>query len=287
MLSSLKLMIKKYFKKIIRRLLNKVSGRVMFQSFWERLYEISYIGMNFGGVDIQIGGEKEILKRLSQSINDDVIPVIFDVGANVGEYSLEVISVFGNKMKLYCFEPSKEEAFPLLVQNLKGYENVKLYNFGLGDKNETATLYSCRENSLLSSKEKSSTLSSVFLRRMDHLGTQMRYKEKIELKRLDDFCKNNAINHIHLLKLDAEGNELNILKGAKFLIDSNSIDFIQFEFSGCNIDSKTFFQDFFYLFNPNYRVHRVLKNGLAPIDIYEEKQEIFIATNYLAISRKL
>jgi hypothetical protein len=82
--------------------------------------------------------------------------------------------------------------------------------------------------------------------------------------------------------MDVEGNELNILNGAKRMIENDSIDFIQFEFGGCNIDSRTFFQDFFYLLKERYRIYRILKNGLYPIDSYSEKYEIFITTNYLA-----
>lgn len=270
-------MFKKYFKTLIRNLLDKISGRKIFQSFFERLYEISLKGMNFGGVDIKISGERKILKNLAQNINKDVVPVVFDVGANVGEYSLEVISVFGKKVRLYCFEPSKK-SFISLMQNFRDYENVKVYNLGFGEKDKTTTLYS---------DQIGSGSASLFDRRLDHSGREMKYKEQIKIKQLDDFCREKAINHIHLLKLDVEGNEFNVLKGARQLIDSDSIDFIQFEFGGCNIDSKTFFQDFFYLLNPNYRIHRVLKNGLVPIDNYKEKYEVFIGTNYLAISRKL
>lgn len=264
----------KYLKKIIKYLLDKISGKVIFQSFWKRLHNVSLVGMNFGNLDIHIDGEKEILKCLSQKPNK---PVIFDVGANIGEYSLEVISIFGKNVRLYCFEPSKK-AFNSLKENLSGYPNIKLYNFGLGQKNEITTLFYSRQGS---------GLASIFKRRLNHFNIQMEHREKIELRGLDDFCKENLINHIHFLKLDTEGNELQILQGARELINSNSIDFIQFEFGGANIDSRTFFQDFFYLLNPNYRIHRILKNGLVPIDNYEEKQEIFDAINYLAVSRKL
>ncbi len=272
---------------IIWRILDKMLfGRVIFQPFFERLHKISMAGMNIGGVDIKRGGEREVLKRLSQGINNNQTPIIFDVGANVGKYSLEVISIFGKNVRLYSFEPSKKP-FHLLAKSLRDREGVKTYNFGFGDKNETTILYSCREDSDLASNEESSELSSIFARQMEHFGTEMKYKEEIKLRRLDDFCRDNSINHIYLLKLDVEGNELNILNEAKELIDSNSIDFIQFEFGGCNIDSKTFFQNFFYLLNPNYRIYRILKNGLRPIDKYKEKYEMFIATNFLAVSRKL
>ena len=90
-----------------------------------------------------------------------------------------------------------------------------------------------------------------------------------------------------MLKLDVEGHELKVLNGAHSLINSNSIDFIQFEFGGCNIDSRTYFQDFFYLLNPYYEIYRLVKDGIVLIEHYEERHEVFVTTNYLAISRKI
>lgn len=69
------------------------------------------------------------------------------------------------------------------------------------------------------------------------------------------------------------------------MINDKRIDAIQFEFGGCNIDSRTFFQDFFYLLKDNYKIYRVLKDGLLEMPIYKETYEIFITINYLAIKK--
>jgi hypothetical protein len=82
--------------------------------------------------------------------------------------------------------------------------------------------------------------------------------------------------------LDIEGHELNALKGAKEMINKNAIDFIQFEFGGCNIDSRTYFQDFFYLLKNKFKIYRILTDGLFEIVEYKETHEVFITVNYLA-----
>ena len=69
------------------------------------------------------------------------------------------------------------------------------------------------------------------------------------------------------------------------MINDKRIDAIQFEFGGCNIDSRTFFQDFFYLLKDHYKIYRVLKDGLLEMPIYKETYEIFITINYLAIKK--
>ena len=75
------------------------------------------------------------------------------------------------------------------------------------------------------------------------------------------------------------------MNGAKQMINDKRIDAIQFEFGGCNIDSRTFFQDFFYLLKDHYKIYRVLKDGLLEMPIYKETYEIFITINYLAIKK--
>jgi FkbM family methyltransferase len=264
---------------IKKRLWRALAGKVKLQPLFEALHHYSLIGMHygFGSYGVQKSGEKLVIEYLAQRMNKGTIPVVFDVGAHVGEYSLEVLSVFGEDVELYCFEPSKA-AFTELVQKLSDYDNAKTYNWGFGEDNEMATLYS---------NQPGSVWGSVYARRLDHLGVELKHAEEIQLRRLDDFCKENGINHIHLLKLDVEGSELSILKGAKDLIDSYSIDLIQFEFGRSHVDSRVYLKDFFYLLDLKYRIHRIVANGFAPMDKYKESYEIFMTTNYLATSRRM
>jgi hypothetical protein len=133
----------------------------------------------------------------------------------------------------------------------------------------------------------SSGLSSVYPRRLQHFGIDMEAREEIVVKTLDSFCADNDIHQIHLLKLDVEGHELAALKGATRFLQAGRIDFIQFEFGGCNIDARTFFQDYYYLLTDQYRLYRVLIDGLHELTGYREADEIFITTNFLAARRSL
>lgn len=260
-----------------KRFKRLISGKKSLQPFFTKLHRISLAGLNFGGGDnVGNSGERNVISYLRKHIGPGAVPVVFDVGANAGIYTREVLDVFGEKADIYCFEPLKG-AFGILSGNMKGRANVKLYNFGFGEKEMSAVIHS---------NDPASPLASCFKRDAAHLGVDMKHSETIALKRLDGFCAEQSISHIDLLKVDVEGAELAVLKGAGRLIDTGAISIIQFEFGICDIDSRTFFKDFFVMLHPRYRIYRILKDGFEPVDAYTEAHEVFLTTNYMAVSRK-
>jgi len=108
----------------------------------------------------------------------------------------------------------------------------------------------------------------------------------VEINTIDNYCSENAINHIHLLKIDIEGHELDALAGAKRMFATKSIDIVTFEFGGCNIDTRTFFRIFWYFFSEvNLKIFRITPSGyLYPIESYKEIYEQFRTTNFITIS---
>lgn len=275
-------MIKRVFEnfcvKHAKLFFNKIKGHKEYQPLFEELNSISLQGMNIGGwTNTKNSGEKNAILYVYEKLKHKENLVLFDVGANVGNYSVLLYEIFNDKSKIFSFEPSKF-TYKLLTQNTQQFENVKSYNFGFGDKNASFTLYS---------NKKGSGIASIYKRRLDHFDINMDVKEEIEIKTIDSFCNEIKIAEINFLKLDIEGNELNALNGAKTMLQNHEIDFIQFEFGGCNIDSRTYFQDFYYLLNKNFNIYRIVKDGLCLIDNYKEMYESFITTNYLAESKEI
>lgn len=251
-------------------------GRIAFQSTWEGLHRLSLIGMNFGIGNTGDSGERFVLEYIREKFKEEEAITVFDVGANVGKYTLLVLSTFNNrKVKVFSFEPSRTN-FEHLRSNVGAYGNVTTSNFGLGEVNKKSNLFSTEDDS---------GLSSVYNRRLEHKNICLNKMEEVEIRKLDDFCAQNNIHQVNLLKIDVEGNEYNVLHGAEKTLNSGLIDFIQFEFGGCNIDSRTYFQDFHYLLNPKYRIFRIVQNGLYPLNKYDERDEIFTTVNYLAEKR--
>jgi len=174
--------------------------------------------------------------RLSNSI------VFFDIGSHYGE----TVILFHNRLKInffHCFEPISEN-FVKMKKNLekkKLHELSKLNNFALGDKSEEKLINFTKETS--SSSLNDFNLSSNYLNnKMKILNikniNQYYKKEKIIVKKLDDYIREFDIEKIDILKIDTEGYELNVLKGG--INNLKKIRYIYFEHHYDNMIVKNY-----------------------------------------------
>ncbi|MDE5603588.1 MAG: FkbM family methyltransferase, partial [Helicobacter sp.] len=125
-------------------------------------------------------------------------------------------------------------------------------NFGLGRTNEERILYY---------NQKGSGLASLTKRDLEFRNIPFEESEKVQIFTLDTYCKQKSIEHISLLKIDVEGHELDVFAGAKEMFAKRAIDIVTFEFGGCNIDTRTFFKDFWFFFErENMALYRFLPN---------------------------
>lgn len=197
-------------------------------------------------------------------------PVILDVGANIGNYSDAILKIKPGS-RIFAFEPSAA-SHKILKTRFEGDSRVHISPLALGSENSRGLLWS---------ESAGSGLASLTRRRLEHFGTDVNFFEEVEVSTLDDWLKANPIQP-DLVKLDVEGHELDVLKGcAKSL---SLIKVIQFEFGGCNIDTRTFFQDFWYLLSSEgFILFRISNRGPIRIHSYSEDDECFITTNYVAV----
>ena len=151
---------------------------------------------------------------------------------------------------------------------------IENFNIALGDQTGKGSLFADSEGS---------GLASLYDRDLKNHGVVMKEQEQVQIDTVENFCQQQNIQQIDFLKLDVEGNEYKTLLGADKMLTENKIKFIQFEFGGTDIDARVFFRDFYKLLSPQYNLFRILKNGLQPIPAYNEADEIFITTNYLAV----
>lgn len=243
---------------------NTLFGKKVYQSFFRRLFTISLEGMNIGtgGGNLSHSGEKFVISHI---LRGEPKPIVFDVGAQGGDYLTEVLRVTEDRAEVYAFEPSKLE-YEKLVKDFKSRAHV--FNSALGNSEGELTLFSPKDKSGLSSFHRK---DSEFDR-----------TEKVKVTTIDQFCRLNDIKAIHLLKLDVEGHELACLEGAKNMLPY--IKYIQFEMSVASRDARVYFKDIFETLS-DYKISRILRDGLEEVKSPDRLSELLFTTNYLAERR--
>lgn len=233
--------------------------------------------LNFG--DGYLSGELFVVEKiLPKLFTDNEEIVLFDVGANIGSYSLELRKIF-KKARVYSFEPNPN-AYTMLKENLQG-RNCNCLNLGLGAEKQRKTLYTY---STETQSEHSSCYKEVFLdvhKVEDHDILEI----NVLIDTLDEFCGEENVQQIDFLKIDTEGYEYEVLKGGVKMISEGRINIIQFEFNEMNVTSRVFLKDFFHLLN-DYQIYRLRPNNLLPLTTYDTSLEIFKFQNLLAIHKK-
>lgn len=257
-------------------LLNTIWGKKLLQPVFERMRSASLKGLNYGRAsDYRHNGERFVMQFV-RSKTTHSHPVIFDVGANQGAFTRELVEIFRDTaFDIYAFEPSTA-AFAKLREAVPPTDNIRLIQQGLGEVSGKAELHFDREGS---------GLASLYERNLSHRNISFARREVISITTLDEFCVAHQIQNIDFLKLDVEGHELAVLRGGKEMFANKRIRFVQFEFGGCNIDSRTFFRDYFQFFDSDFELYRVLSNGLTRIEKYTERLEVFDSANYLAVRK--
>lgn len=234
---------------------------------------------NNGNTDFKKNGEEKFINNLILNSGHDKL-VIFDVGANIGNYSKKVINkamLYEKNFEVHMFEPTKV-CFKSLKDSFSVTKNIFLNNFGLSNDNTEATIYYDNEGS---------GLASLYDRKLSEYGIKLDRKETILLKRGVDYIRSKKIKHINLLKLDVEGHEMSVLEGFGECLNPEFVDLIQFEYGGCNIDSRIFLRDYFDFFvERGFVIAKIMPKKLE-IREYNFYMENFQYSNYIAISKKI
>ncbi len=151
-----------------------------------------YYGTPYGLVGYTCMLAEQIYWLTKLNINKE--PVILDIGANMGYFTLGCKKVFQNA-NVFCFEPV-DTAYDALVKNVKQLSRVTTYKFAIGEDNKKTGMD-------VNTKETS------FSKISDENGSQL-----VDMRRLDDIEELKKLQEIAIIKLDVEGYELNALKGA-------------------------------------------------------------------------
>ncbi len=138
--------------------------------------------------------------------------VYVDVGASVGQMALFAAHLVGDRGRVLAFEPH-----PVRYSNLtssiaaSGQENITAWQKGLGARRATSPLYfGCGSPSILP----------------QHLGGRC---ISVDVEPLDAILEDKGVSTVRMMKIDVEGFEAEVLRGATALLSSPSAPILCFE----------------------------------------------------------
>ncbi len=222
-------------------------------------------------------GEEFLIQQVLPKLIISECPVLIDVGANIGQYSLALRESFPTA-NIYSFEPNPA-AFEVLIHATRD-KNIACQKLGLSSMTGHQKMYNYLE-------QEASGHGSIYQEVFSDLHRSTAVKEiEFQSTTLDDFCTAQNISEIHFIKIDTEGHEFDVLIGAQKLLNQGKIHIIQFEFNEMNIVSRHFLRDFYSILQ-EYRIYRLYLNSLLPLGTYSSWQEIFLYQNLVAIHKSI
>jgi len=145
------------------------------------------------------------------------ITTVFDVGANVGDTALEYLSCFPDS-EIYCFEPVRK-TFRELQRNVGARKGVHCVQVALGAQRTVGRMALAGK----SARFRLLSQGAAFQHREDFTI------EDVDVLPIDEFCADHNVSRINYLKVDTEGADLDVLKGAAALLDTQRVDFVEVE----------------------------------------------------------
>ena len=159
--------------------------------------------------------EPEMLEWLDENLRDG--DVFFDVGANVGIYSIYA-ALRNKKATVYAFEPEYSNLHQLKLNIIKNnlFDNIIPFSIALGDQVGLSYLHiqDFTAGAALSTEQRDS-INKTF-------GKDVVWKEGIGTSTLDYITDNLDIQP-NLIKIDVDGNELKILNGGRKVFSNNNL----------------------------------------------------------------
>ena len=220
--------------------------------------------------------DDRIARRLARLLPQGAL--VLDVGANNGAWAVGLARALpGARFHLfecapYCFADLERAAAAL--------GGAPLNRVAVSDREGEATLHL---------PAVASGLASLHPRGDTSVRAHAYQTLAVPAVTLDAYMDRAGIARVDLLKIDVEGHERAVLAGAEQAFARGAIGAVLFEFGSSNVNSRTFFRDFWAFFEQHgFRLLRFAPGGhLIPVPRYDDRLEYFRGpSNYLALRDK-
>ena len=220
--------------------------------------------------DPGINGEYWLLQHLLNASSSPQL--LFDVGANKGNWTAQALSLSQYSKKrihIHAFEPSQATR-SMLTARFVGNETVAVWPYALAATVGVATFFSEEEGGGTNSLSPTSGLKA----------------EVVALNTVDQFMQQIGVKAILMLKVDTEGFDLLVLKGAEKSLSDGIIELIQFEYNWRWLLNHACLRDVFELIaDKPYRLGKLVGNSIEFYDQWHFELDRFFENNYVLIRK--
>lgn len=168
------------------------------------LYKYCFPLYNFSYSRFKLKNDKTEIELLKKIVKPG--DYILDIGANIGFYAKLLSEFATSKGKVFCFEPDSQN-FKYLEKNIKGIDNIILFNKAVSDKTDNIKVYKSK------------------LLNVDHRTYPVNNYDSVEeitSVSIDELIRDQVIPKVNIIKIDIQGFELTAFNGMKQLLSSSA-----------------------------------------------------------------
>lgn len=223
--------------------------------------------------------ETSLIKIIKYLNNKEHNTCIFDIGSNIGFYSL--LFSLNDRATVYSFEPFEKTA---LIQKknitINNRKNIILKQLALSSKDNEGSVYYDKIFTLPS--------NSLNISEKSEFTRNQNFNQKVDISSLETFCIKNKIEKVDFIKIDVEGEEFKIFNDIdNFLNKFKPIIYLEVhttysEAEKSYVYDKTFFDPLkkFNMYNYDVYLMKDLKEIWKNDDQYKKTNEIFKKENF-------
>jgi FkbM family methyltransferase len=228
---------------------------------------------------IGVNGEAYVQRRVAAALACKASPIVFDVGANEGEWTLSLLDALDSagvaEAEIHAFEPVPETRRRLHAQlDARPHrQRVVIRELALSNAAGWARIAIMSEsggtNSLHPDGGAQDPPGGFF---------------DVATQDLDGYCSDQGLARVNLVKFDLEGHDAIALSGARRMLGEERIDVLQFEYNHRWVFSRSYLKDAFDLVaDLPYSLARVRPDCIELIPRWHPELERFFEANYLLV----
>lgn len=193
--------------------------------------------------------------------------VLLDVGANRGDWTAEALRLSQRSVCVHAFEPSCFSR-AILSARFANQSNVTIHPTALSNESGKASFYSKGDAAGINS------LSSV----------SGPYTETVVVGTVDEFLQRENINPIAMIKIDTEGFDSLVLRGARACLARGAVEVVQFEYNWRWLLNHACLRDVFELLaDKPYRLGKLTGESIDYYDTWHPELDRFFETNFALV----